>query len=108
MNSVTDNEYCDKCKQYFASLEVHNDFWHQDEPDPLVKWDNSQFVLICEIKNHKGTDTWFRVFGPFPTRGKAVTQKNKMIRAMKEDYRSDQWIKDNVKFVTTTIWKEVS
>lgn len=109
MSDVTDLDYCPECKTYLASLEVHNDFWHQEEPTPTEnpeKWDNSKFVLVMQIK-HKSSDSWWmRVFGPFDTRHKAIGQKKRILRAMREDYRTTEWIEANVKFSTTSIWKK--
>lgn len=115
------DDWCKECQARFVSISIHNDFFHKPEDvgitdvEPTVEqivegesnWTIS-YCLLAEIKHSNGNGTWFRVFGPFDTRHKAVGMRKRMVRKyIQEDYRSLQWVKDNVKFRTTTLWTPV-
>jgi hypothetical protein len=67
---------------------------------------NNQFVLVAEIKYRTG-NTWIRVFGPFSSRAKAINKRKKLIRdTIEKDWHTPEWVVENVKFTTTTLWTD--
>lgn len=54
--------------------------------------------------NFTGNGQWFRAFGPFDTRGKALTFKKKQIRNLIEEGYSTKYVEDNFAWKVMQVW----
>src|SRR5690349_3506431 len=75
-------------------------------PKKKPDWTTDTFALVFERKHFTGDGWWMRVFGPYKTRSRAKTQKDRMIREMLNDCYSLEYINETCKFTITRQWTE--
>jgi hypothetical protein len=70
------------------------------EPD----FDTGTYVLVMTRKYATSDNTWSRAFGPFTTRGKANSFKQKQIRHMLAEYYTQERIDREFKWQIVQLW----